>query len=133
MAHILCFLRENVGTTRICVVTSEKRHYDAELGKVRGKVGKGTSSVTRRTDAGFIPRRGTLKPRRGTLKPRRGTIKPRRRFNFFVPPTRILVEPFFSPDPYEFEREYRSKREEALKVLKSVAASNVLEKYSRYE
>ena len=39
---------------------------------------------------------------------------------------------FFSPDPYEFEREYRSKREEALKVLKSVAASNVLEKYSRY-
>lgn len=39
---------------------------------------------------------------------------------------------YFSPDPYEFEREYRSKREEALKALKSVAASNVLDKYSRY-
>lgn len=39
---------------------------------------------------------------------------------------------YFSPDPYDFEREYRSKREEALKVLKSVAASNVLEKNSRY-
>ena len=39
---------------------------------------------------------------------------------------------YFSSDPYEFESEYRSKRDEALKVLRSVAATNVLEKYSKY-
>ena len=69
-----------------------KRHYDAELGKARGKAGKGTSFVTPKTDAEFIPRRGTLKRRRRTSKRRRRTSKPRRRFNFLLLSTQILVE-----------------------------------------
>ena len=38
----------------------------------------------------------------------------------------------FSNNPWEFEEEYRSKRDEALKVLKVVAASNVVKEYSKY-
>ena len=39
---------------------------------------------------------------------------------------------YFSTDPYEFAREYRSKRDDALKVLKSIAASNVFEENTKY-
>ena len=39
---------------------------------------------------------------------------------------------YFSTDPFEFRYEYESKRDDALKVLKSIASSNVFEINTKY-